>query len=433
MLRTGLLLIVGSLAACSSSSGSAPTDGGAADVAGDGSSINDSRESGADTDGGAADVAGDGSSINDSRESGADVAGDGSSNNDSGESGTDSGSENEDTGADSGAATDGGPVTLASGFSSPVAIAVDSTSVYWTTSTETETDGTFMVNSAVMKVPLGGGTPTTLATGQDFLGGIAVNATGVYWTDLGPSTTEIVSVMSVPLGGGTPTALASALYLNEDIAVDSTNVYWTDANAQAVMSVPVGGGTPITLASGQVSGLHVPGSNVAPNGPIAVDSTHVYWTNSAFTAGDTLMSVPIGGGTPTTLATGLTGPVDLVVDATSVYWLDQSTQSVMKVALGGGTPITLYTTGTAGGISQQLGCSFNQFDLALDSTSVYFLGCGEGDVLSVPIGGGTPTTLASYQTLATAIAVTATSLYWFDGAQQGLVPSNGQLMALTPK
>src|SRR5580692_7775036 len=51
------------------------------------------------------------------------------------------------------------------------------------------------------------------------------------------------------------------------IAVDKTNVYWTAPGA--VMKVPLGGGTPTTLASGQ----QFPGD-------IAVNGANVCWTDS---------------------------------------------------------------------------------------------------------------------------------------------------------
>jgi hypothetical protein len=74
------------------------------------------------------------------------------------------------------------------------------------------------------------------------------------------------------------------------------------------MKIALSGGTPRTLASNQ-----------GPVG-IAVDATSVYWTDWTDSGEGTVMKVPIGGGDPTTLASGQSSPSCLAVDETSVYW-----------------------------------------------------------------------------------------------------------------
>ncbi len=70
--------------------------------------------------------------------------------------------------------------TLASS-PAPFAIAVDATSVYWTT----------YLGGTVMKVSLDGGTTTLLASGQNSPQDIAVDATSVYWTTHGGTVMKL--------------------------------------------------------------------------------------------------------------------------------------------------------------------------------------------------------------------------------------------------
>ena len=80
--------------------------------------------------------------------------------------------------------------------------------------------------------------------------------------------------------------------------------------------------------------------------------------------------------------------------------------------------------------------------IAVDATNVYWTDFGndplEGNVMSVPISGGSPTELASGLTAPGGIAVDGTSAYWWNGAYLSFSPNEwnsdaGTVMKLTPK
>jgi hypothetical protein len=301
-------------------------------------------------------------------------------------------------------------------LNSPYSLVVDATSVYFING---GTAANNYVDGALMKVPTGGGKTTTVVSGQS-PSGLAMAGTNLYYFTSN-------TVMTVPISGGDPATLVSGQTGPQGVAVDATNVYWTNSTvAGTVMKLPLGGGTPITLASG----LDFPGS-------IAVDATNVYWTNQG-TSGRAdgyarLMTVPIKGGTPTTLASAdRMASGGIAVDATSVYWAysiyysdnaapgDTSTPdggtagcagTVLKVPVGGGTPITL--------ASGQF-CSGGQ--VAVDATAVYWVNGGlqangytDGAVVALPLAGGAPIAVAAMQKTNGGLAIDATSVYWTIG------------------
>jgi hypothetical protein len=152
-----------------------------------------------------------------------------------------------------------GPTALATGLSSPGWLALDETSVYFTSTTTVES----------CSLAGCGGTPAVLWAGALDAEGVAVDATSIYWVDYMAGT-----VNSCPLAGcsGTTTVLAKNQSNPIDVAVDAASVYWvTSTTAGAVLRCPLagcGGSGPVTMASGQSS-----------PGALAVDDVAVYWVN----------------------------------------------------------------------------------------------------------------------------------------------------------
>jgi hypothetical protein len=109
---------------------------------------------------------------------------------------------------------------------------------------------------------------------------------------------------------GGPVVLVDGLTNPSYVAVDATRVYFvagTDSGAiESVMTVPIAGGSPSALASttALVRGL-------------AVYEGVVY-----FTTGNSVMSVPADGGTAVPVATGETSAVGPAVNADGLFWSD---------------------------------------------------------------------------------------------------------------
>jgi len=151
-------------------------------------------------------------------------------------------------------------------------------------------------------------------------------------------------------------------------------------------------------------------------GPIALDATRVYWINESdgptLGANGMVMSCAVGGCSqqPTVLASGQADPTSITVDATNVYWSNTGVDgygtdgSLMKCAVGGCGQQP--TTVLAGGIGPNT--------LAVDATNVYWTitGNGVGSLWSCPLGGCTPSKIAETVGLPYLQGVSATTLLW---------------------
>ncbi len=162
----------------------------------------------------------------------------------------------------------GVPTVLAASLVGPAGITLNTSDVYWT------------AESTVWGCALGGcnGAPTRLWEGQPNSTqantiGIAVDANNLYWTNAQPFNLGSVFQCAKANCAGTLVMLASARTEPRGIAVDGTNVYWVEG--AGVMKCAIGG-------CGNAPTVFAPSGSPA----IALDSTHVYFTEPGATSTD---------------------------------------------------------------------------------------------------------------------------------------------------
>jgi hypothetical protein len=141
-------------------------------------------------------------------------------------------------------------------------------------------------------------------------------------------------------------------------ALADDTIYFADSNG-GLLKVPKGGGTPMPIASNLGIGI----------GTIIVDETAVYFITQDSETTGSISSVPRSGGTPKVLATNLPAPIDMRVDATSVYWLNLGTVMGENVAADGSVERML-KNGT--GRQKLVGNLSAPGALDVDATDVYF-------------------------------------------------------------
>ena len=181
--------------------------------------------------------------------------------------------------------------------------------------TKTALDGT---NGTVL--------PMAQSTGEGL--GFANNGTDLFWiTAYGPA-----SIMKMPLAGGTPTPIVSNVAEPFGVAADGANAYWllNSGDGGAIQGnlfkTPLDGSGSTLLATGL--------GNV--DSTVATDGANVYWVSPVLPADDagpnSVMKVPVGGGTPVAIASLSPWVTEVVVDDTSAYVLSPPGHSITKIA-----------------------------------------------------------------------------------------------------
>lgn len=233
----------------------------------------------------------------------------------------------------------GAPIELSRSDESPMGVAVDDGHVYFTNGGAEHSAG------MITRVDKDGTGKTLLASGLEWPNGIAVDDDAVYWTEGGNSDGSSVPddrigarVMRLDKAGGAPLPLATRQRNPESIAVDATHVYWTNSGGSAgaaggVMRVSKLGGAPQIVARADEA---LPSTYPSPG--LAIDVSNVYWTS---TRSGRVMAVTKSGGAPRELSHEPSGPMAIATDGTFVYWTNPWTRSVRRAPTGGGAVETV--------------------------------------------------------------------------------------------
>jgi hypothetical protein len=209
------------------------------------------------------------------------------------------------------------------------ALVVDETRIYWTTTYALGSIGDLSVKSCA-KTDCAGTLVTYWITywsappsGYSVVDRLVVNKSHVFWTSVSESTSfETYTILSCPIAGcnGPPSVIAEPVFPTV-LVVDDAYLYWLSTDA-TIQKCPVSG---CGKKPDRVAKLDAT-ANVA----LVADESHLYWGTRAGSF-STISTVPKDGSEPPrVLAHPGDQPDGLAVDATHVYWTESSRNYVYE-------------------------------------------------------------------------------------------------------
>lgn len=163
-------------------------------------------------------------------------------------------------------------------------------------------------NSVVAPMFTGFGDPLKVANGY------------VYWT--GHQVPDPTKLLKSPTTGGASTTLVSGYFHRfSDLAIDDDFVYFSKANSTDISKVSINGGPSTSMVM----------SAMSPFRNLAIDGRYLYWYDIG---GVGKVSLDNGDRTNLTEAVLETGNIlanTIVIDDSSVYWLEVSAGLIMKL------------------------------------------------------------------------------------------------------
>jgi sugar lactone lactonase YvrE len=191
------------------------------------------------------------------------------------------------------------------------------------------------VNSQVMELAAGSFSHSVVvASGLSSPTALALDGAGnLYVSDTGNSRVAMVPNENGAVNSADMSTVGiSGLGSPMGLAVDQAgNLYVADGTNGNVVTIALGAGTPVTLASGLTN----------PNG-VAVDANG----NVYVSATGTVTEYPFGGGSPIPMGSGYANPNGVAVDTSgAVYVADAGNARIVRVAAGGGSQANLVIAG----------------------------------------------------------------------------------------
>jgi hypothetical protein len=279
-------------------------------------------------------------------------------------------------------------------------MAQDSVYVYWIDSgnaiRRTAKDGTIAATS-----------PQGMAAGSDYQG-IGVTNNVLEWgsnpSGAGYNGTLWYQVLS-PLGSQHETGVSITDDYFRSIATGGGKFYWAVSGStgigpfgdlSAIMSTSPSGSTTTTMCGMGGTTLCTTSDPME----LVVDATNVYWTDTWYGPnGGRVCKLPLtatGATAPTVLATGANFPWHIAVFGSYVYY--QASSSLMQVPISGSiNPVSIASTAGGG--------------VAADASGVYWVD-GNSVVYWLPAGSTTPVSIATSQGQPGYVIVDAAAIYW---------------------